>query len=513
MHFAALAAAASVALLARILFPFFRTYFSPLRSVPGPIAARFTDLWYLWRVRKGRFEWDNIELHRKYGEIVRYGPNRYSFSSPSAQKAIYGHGAKFPKSNWYSTWQNPQPSQWSLFADQSIPRHSENRRQYQSTYSMSSLVTYEPYVDECADLFSQRLQEVASAGAYADMGHWLQCYAFDVIGLITYSKRLGFLDRGEDVRGVMAALEDHLYYATLTGIYSWLHKYLYPMRNWLAGPTGTGRAYVMKFTMDRIAEHQRQQTKGIPVEAGAEEGKTSMDFLTKFFKKNADNPQSFTMYHLTMGCVSNMVAGSDTTGISLSAILYYLLKYPHTFQALRHEVDERRQQGGGSQFITFKESQEMPYLQAVIKEALRMHPAGGLPLERVVPAGGAEICDVFFPEGTIVGINSWVAHRDEAIFGPDANHFRPERWLTSDKEKLSLMERNWMAFGLGSRTCIGRHISLLEISKLIPMLVRDFDFTLDSHLQTGEQACEWKTTNYWFVKPRDFQVKVAVRQQ
>lgn len=264
---------------------------------------------------------------------------------------------------------------------------------------MSSLVTYEPFVDECADLFSQRLQEVASAGAYTDMGHWMQCYAFDVIGMITYSKRLGFLDRGEDIRGVMAALEDHLHYATLTGIYSWLHKYLFPIRNWLAGPAGTGRAYVMKFTLDRIAEHQAQQTKGIPVDVGAEEGKTSMDFLTKFFRKNADNPQAFTMYHLMSGCVSNMVAGSDTTSITLSAILYYLLKYPDTYQKLQQEVDEHRQQRRGSHFITFKESQEMPYLQAVVKEALRMHPATGLPLERVVPAGGAEICDIFFPEG------------------------------------------------------------------------------------------------------------------
>lgn len=66
-------------------------------------------------------------------------------------------------------------------------------------------------------------------------------------------------------------------------------------------------------------------------------------------------------------------------------------------------------------------------------------------------------------------------------------------------------------FGLGSRTCIGRHISFLEMSKLVPMLVRDFDFTLASHLQAEDR--EWDTKNYWFVKPHDFQVKVAVRQQ
>ncbi|KAF5845957.1 hypothetical protein GGP41_008439 [Bipolaris sorokiniana] len=509
MHLSVLAGAAVVALIARILFPFLKTFFSPLRNIPGPFAARFTDLWYLWRVQKGRFEWDNIELHRRYGEVVRYGPNRYSFSSLSAQKSIYSHGSKFPKSSWYAAWSNPDPSQWSLFTDDSIRRHSENRRQYQSTYSMSSLVTYEPYVDECADLFSQRLGELASAGAYADMGHWLQCYAFDVIGLITYSKRLGFLDRGEDIGGVMAALEDHLQYATFIGIFSWLHKYLFHIRNWLAGPTGTGRAYVAKFTQDRIAEHQTEQTKGIPVD-GAEKGKTSMDFLTKFFTKNADAPESFTMYHVASGCVSNMVAGSDTTAVTLSAILYYLLKNPCTLETLRHEVDERQRQGQSSHYITFKESQEMPYLQAVMKEALRMHPATGLPLERVVPAGGAEISNVFFPEGTIVGINSWVAHRDGTIFGPDAHQFRPERWLVGDKERLAIMERNWMPFGLGARTCIGRHISFLEISKLIPMLVRDFDFTLASHLQAADQ--EWETTNHWFVKPRDFQVKVAARR-
>ncbi|CAA9967121.1 CypX Cytochrome P450 [Pyrenophora teres f. maculata] len=506
MHVSVVVGAAAVALIARILFPFVKIYLSPLRNVPGPTAARFTDLWYLWRITRDNFQRDNIELHGRYGNVVRYGPNRYSVSSAAAQKTIYGHGAKFPKSSWYATSQNPSPGQWSLFADQAMARHGENRRQYQSTYSMSSLITYEPYVDECTDLFSQRLREVASAGAYTDMGHWLQCYAFDVIGMITYSKRLGFLDRGDDIQGVIAALEDHLWYVTTVGIFPWLHRYLFPLRNWLAGPEGTGRAYVGKFTQERIAEHQRDHAKGIPVDGAAlEDGRTSMDFLTKFFRKNADDAHAFTMYHVAAGCVSNMVAGSDTTAISLSAMLYYLLKNPTTFDKLRQEVDERKT----SHFITFKESQEMPYLQAVMKEALRMHPAVGLPLERVVPAGGAKICDKFFPEGTIVGINSWVAHRDTSVFGPDAHLFKPERWLSSDKERLSLMERSWMPFGLGSRTCIGRHISFLEMSKLVPTLIRDFDFTLDSQLQ----AAEWKTRTYWFVKPKGFRVKVAVRHQ
>lgn len=331
----------------------------------------------------------------RVGEIVRYGPNRYSFSSPLAQKIIYGHGSKFAKSSWYKTWSNPHPDHWSLFADQDVKRHSENRRQYQSAYSMSSLVSYESYVDTCADLFSQRLEEVASAGIPVDMGHWFQCYAFDVIGLITYSKRIGFLDAGDDIQGVLSALEDHLHYATLVGIYSWAHPWLFALRNWLAGKNGVGRAYVVKFTQERIEEHQKDETKAISVDS-VEENRATTDFLAKFFVKHAQDPQGFTMYHLASGCVSNMVAGSDTTAISLSAVLYHLLKNPSTLTKLRQEIDSRGLTGN---HIGFKESQELPYLQAVLKEALRLHPATGLPLERVVPAGGATICEHFFPEG------------------------------------------------------------------------------------------------------------------
>jgi hypothetical protein len=72
MHFVVLAWAAAVALVARILFPFLKAVSSPLRDVPGPIAARFTDLWYLWRVKGGSFEHDNIELHRKHGKLYPF---------------------------------------------------------------------------------------------------------------------------------------------------------------------------------------------------------------------------------------------------------------------------------------------------------------------------------------------------------------------------------------------------------------------------------------------------------
>jgi cytochrome P450 len=94
-----------------------------------------------------------------------------------------------------------------------------------------------------------------------------------------------------------------------------------------------------------------------------------------------------------------MTPGSDTTAITLSAMLYYMLKNRGAFNKLRHEIDEYHRQGRLSKVVQFKESLEIPYFQAFVKKTLRMHPATRLPLERVVPKGGATICDQFSPEG------------------------------------------------------------------------------------------------------------------
>lgn len=68
---------------------------------------------------------------------------------------------------------------------------AETRKRFSSLYSMTSLVHYEAFVDRCADLFCMRLREFAARGEEFNLGHWFQCYAFDVIGDITYGKRFG----------------------------------------------------------------------------------------------------------------------------------------------------------------------------------------------------------------------------------------------------------------------------------------------------------------------------------
>lgn len=68
-----------------------------------------------------------------------------------------------------------------------------------------------------------------------------------------------------------------------------------------------------------------------------------------------------------------------------------------TFSQLRDEIDQAIEERGSKEMLTFQEAQKLPYLQACIKEGLRLHPATGLPMVRVVPKGGATIAGKYFP--------------------------------------------------------------------------------------------------------------------
>lgn len=133
-----------------------------------------------------------------------------------------------------------------------------------------------------------------------------------------------------------------------------------------------------------------------------------------------------------------MTAGSDTTSILTRSVFYQLLKHPDKLQRLMDELDQAEREGGLSEYVSWKEAQQLPYLDAVIKEAGRLHPPFGLHLERHVPPEGAVICGAPLPGGTIVGINSWAIHRREDTFGKDADEFRPERWLCDEEQRRKM---------------------------------------------------------------------------
>jgi cytochrome P450 len=201
-----------------------------------------------------------------------------------------------------------------------------------------------------------------------------------------------------------------------------------------------------------------------------------LDLLSKFQEAGKKHPEIMTPSRVLTMAVSMAFAGSETTAISLSAVFYYLLKTPRCYIKLIEELDVADLEGrlGTHDVVPWAAAQKLVYLDACIKEAFRLHPAAGLPLERITPATGLNIAGEYIPGGTIVGCSAWIVHRRAEVFGRDANIYRPERWIENTEAKLKEMNGTMFQFGMGARTCIGKNISLLEIYKLVPSVLRKF---------------------------------------
>ena len=311
-----------------------------------------------------------------------------------------------------------------------------------------------------------------------------------MITSVTFSNRLGFMENERDINNIIAAIEGRLVYNSIVGQVAFLHPYLFG--NSFVARLGSfipsiailnSSKYIVAFTAKQLERYHDREFNTVELQ----------DLLDRF-KRFKDGEQVMDESELLSHTSGNIFAGSDTTAASLRAIFYYLCRNQKAHQTLLDEIDEADRRGDLSDPVTFAEAQNLKYFQAVIKEALRMHPAVGMLLERKVPKGGAEVGGVWLPEGTVVGMNPWVAARDISVYGSDAHEFRPERWLEADEKQLKQMDRNFLAFGAGTRTCLGKNISLLEMSKLVPQLLRRFDFEL-SHPEK-----EWTLHDYWFVR-------------
>jgi hypothetical protein len=197
-----------------------------------------------------------------------------------------------------------------------------------------------------------------------------------------------------------------------------------------------------------------------------------------------------------------LFAGSDTTAIAFRLLFCHLIKNPDVYEELQDEIDHGFSSGQLKSPVEFSEAIKLDLLSACIKEALRVHPGVQLTMGRVVPTEGLELCGSFIPGGCWVGMNPAVVHFDKSIFGQAADEFRPARWLGTD---AAVMDRHMLAFGYGSRTCIGKNISLAELHKLTPEVLRCFE------LELADKNSTWKTRNLWFCKQENVVVGLKKR--
>ena len=146
----------------------------------------------------------------------------------------------------------------------------------------------------------------------------------------------------------------------------------------------------------------------------------------------------------------------------------YLLVTPASYAKLKEEIRSHAEQGKLSSPVTDAEARSLPYLQAVIKEGLRIIPPAQGPLYKEVPKGGDTILGHYLPAGTEIGHSTYSVQHRKDIWGEDADIFRPERWLEASEEQLKTMTSVVdLVFGTGQFQCLGRNVALMELNKAV----------------------------------------------
>ncbi|KAL4874950.1 cytochrome P450 [Aspergillus karnatakaensis] len=459
-------------LLALIVSHLLYNYCQPgLVSIPGPFAAKCTDLWRLYKVWQWRFKEDLPALHRAYNSsIIRIGPRMVSCSDPRAVELMYGFHTDFKKSDMVKAMApiykgQKQPT---MFAAADNRTHARIRRPVAGAYSMTSIMQFEPFVDENIRVFYARMDELfINTKKPCDIHNWVQYFAFDAVLEMTMSRNLGFMKAGGDVDGVLKQLQKDLDYRGIALAMPIID------RIWRLNPLG-------KFIQPRRSGHFAMRCKRLLEERIEQEQCTSgvlkpqarpPDFAHRFLEAQRKDP-SISDGQLIGYMQANLVAGSDTTAVVMRTAIYYTLRIPWIHQRISEELDAYT----GPLPVPFCIARsQLLFCGAVIRESLRKHFAFIGMMERETPAGGVQLPDGRqLPEGVVIGMHGDLIGNDQGIFGDDADEFNPLRWLARPdepeheyQERLRAMNAHDLAFGHGPRGCIGKNVAEMEIYKFI----------------------------------------------
>lgn len=166
-----------------------------------------------------------------------------------------------------------------------------------------------------------------------------------------------------------------------------------------------------------------------------------------------------------------VLAGSDTTTVTLTWAISLLLNNPHELQKVQKELQE---QVGNNRPVDESDIKNLVYLQAVIKETLRLYPPSPIIYRSTI-----EDCTLStgytVPAGTRLMVNAWKIQRDGHVW-PDPDDFKPERFLTTHKD-IDIRGLNFelIPFGAGRRSCPGISLGLQIVQFILASLLHSFE--------------------------------------
>ncbi|KAK3936975.1 pisatin demethylase [Diplogelasinospora grovesii] len=477
---------------ASIVVSTIRQYYR-LRHIPGPRIAGFSKWWLLQGETGGRMNLECYEITEKYGSLARIGPNDLLTSDPDLMRRMLNVRTNYQRSDWYYAMRF-DPSKDNVLSMMDDAKHTKLRAKMAAGYSGKEVEGLEPKIDKnilaFMDLLDSRYVSLAKP---FDFGRKAQFFTLDVISDVAYGQAFGFMATDSDMFNYIEILERQMPKIISTTVYPWLVD-------------------VLSSPVFKSLLPSHKDALGFGKVMGIAREKAAERFGPNKIVRN-DMLGSFVAHGLTLEeagseTLMQILAGSDTTATAVRATTLHIMTSPRVVNRLHAELDKAGVFGRPlDRIIGDAEARSLPYVQAIVKEGLRIFPPVVGLMSKVVPKGGDTFKGVYLPEGTKVGYCAWGIMRRREVWGDDASEFRPERWLEATPEKLKEMESTLeLVFSYGRWQCLGKNIALMELNKVFVELFRRYELVL------VDPTRPWKSRNVGIFNQSEFWIKGYKRQ-
>ncbi|KAH8201851.1 hypothetical protein TruAng_004025 [Truncatella angustata] len=444
-----------IAILGVTLSTFVQWY--RLSHIPGPTLASLTSLWNYIVYKRKRVHEVIVSVQEEYGKIVRIGPNDVLISDPetiwriNSARSVYGRG------EWYgSTRINPYAH--SLFSEMDTAKHDKRKAQLSFGFSGKGLTDLEGKVNMQLFVLIDVLKEKVRQGGgqfVVDISRLLQYFQVDLIthaaigeawGDLTSEKdRFNYLDTGDRLFPSIHAA------ATVPFLRSLFFSPLF-LRFFGPSTTKGWLGYYHDAVVKKVASPQVE-----------EDGDNTLSVWLKHGVTPAEAEVDLALL---------MPAGTETSISTIRGVFMYLMTCPRIYSKLKEEIAKGIEEGRISSPISSEEARNLPYLQAVVNEGMRMAPPLTTGFAKKVPVGGDIVCGKELPADTEIYINFISMMKNQEIFGQDVGVFRPERFIDCDEatkaKRLKLVDLN---FGYGRWLCLGKSLAWMEMNKIFVELL------------------------------------------
>jgi len=435
-----------------VIYPF---YTSPLANVPGP---------KLYAITKWRMVWTDFtkqrtktihEMHQKYGNVVRIGPDDLHFSGDEPMRIIYGAGTVFSKPAFYNLFSayGVRP----MFAMIGNRDHGERRKTISNTYAKSYILS--PSVerllqDKVTDFMNRVHGTIDVVTEFHLLGlDIITAHVYGPVGTKALKRKDGnetllndFIGPKSTFMWSLVHFPDISEMVCAPGVLNTIAKQLRIVRK-----TSLPYSTMRQFCYDNTIRYLKECV-----------GSENTSVMSKMLKYHVSQGGDWSDAELAAEAGDHSIAGSDTTSETLTYLVWQISRpeYQHIQSKLQKELNTITFTNGVAKL---RAVDKLPYLNSIINEALRVYPAIPMSEPRVILEPGKEVSiyGVRIPPGTICSMQPYTENRIPEVF-PDPDKFDPNRWMISkDSEHYRAMNRMMWSFSSGGRGCIGLQYVLL----------------------------------------------------